>query len=300
MLTQERQDIVAELVSLGQGSGSLTLDQVLDHAPADLDVEDITALLQDLESQGIEVDGAEQVTDSKRRQVPAGARGAPPRARGGSGPGPRAHLPAADEPCAAADARGRGGDREAHRAGRVAHHEGALAEPHRRTPRRPPRRRGGRGCAVAPRNGRPARRGADRAAAGEVPEGLSRRCGRRARPAQGSGTHAGGGRRHPEAGVPPLEAYGGANRARPHPGVARGSGDQLHARPAARADRPGGGRRRAVAGRRRGAARAGRCRPAPRGRYGAERRPRERGRPGHHPEGDGAGECRGRQGPQGG
>ena len=70
MLTQERQDIVAELVSLGQGSGSLTLDQVLDHAPADLDVEDITALLQDLESQGIEVDGAEQVTDSKRRQVP--------------------------------------------------------------------------------------------------------------------------------------------------------------------------------------------------------------------------------------
>ena len=70
MLTQERQDIVAELVSLGQGHGSLTLDQVLDHAPPDLDVEDISALLQDLESQGIEVDGAEQVTDSKRRQVP--------------------------------------------------------------------------------------------------------------------------------------------------------------------------------------------------------------------------------------
>ena len=70
MLTQERQDIVAELVSLGQGHGSLTLDQVLDHAPADLDVEDISALLQDLEGQGIEVDGAEQVTDPKRRPVP--------------------------------------------------------------------------------------------------------------------------------------------------------------------------------------------------------------------------------------
>ena len=67
MLTQERQDIVAELVTLGQGHGSLTLDQVLDHAPSDLDVEDISALLQDLESQGIEVDGAEQVTDPKRR-----------------------------------------------------------------------------------------------------------------------------------------------------------------------------------------------------------------------------------------
>ena len=70
MLTQERQDIVGELVSLGQGNGSLTLDQVLDHAPADLDVEDISALLQELESQGIEVDGAEQVTDTKRRPVP--------------------------------------------------------------------------------------------------------------------------------------------------------------------------------------------------------------------------------------
>ena len=70
MLIQERQDIVGELVALGQGNGSLTLDQVLDHAPADLDVEDISALLQDLESQGIEVDGAEQVTDTKRRQVP--------------------------------------------------------------------------------------------------------------------------------------------------------------------------------------------------------------------------------------
>ncbi len=69
MLTQERQDIVVELVALGQGHGSLTLDQVLDHAPPDLDVEDISALLQDLESQGIEVDGAEQVTDPKRRQA---------------------------------------------------------------------------------------------------------------------------------------------------------------------------------------------------------------------------------------
>ena len=68
MLTQERQDIVTALVALGQERGFLTLDQVLDHAPADLDVEEVSALLQELEGQGIEVEGAEQVQpDIKRR-----------------------------------------------------------------------------------------------------------------------------------------------------------------------------------------------------------------------------------------
>ncbi len=70
MLTQERQDIVTALVALGQERGFLTLDQVLDHAPADLDVEEVSALLQELEGQGIEVEGAEQVQpDIKRRQA---------------------------------------------------------------------------------------------------------------------------------------------------------------------------------------------------------------------------------------
>ncbi len=68
MLTQERQDIVTALVTLGQERGFLTLDQVLDHAPPDLDVEEVSALLQELEGQGIEVEGAEQVQpDVKRR-----------------------------------------------------------------------------------------------------------------------------------------------------------------------------------------------------------------------------------------
>ena len=68
MLTQERQDIVTGLVTLGQERGFLTLDQVLDHAPPDLDVEEVSALLQELEGQGIEVEGAEQVQpDIKRR-----------------------------------------------------------------------------------------------------------------------------------------------------------------------------------------------------------------------------------------
>ena len=68
MLIQERQDIVTALVALGQERGFLTLDQVLDNAPADLDVEEVSALLQELEGQGIEVEGAEQVQpDIKRR-----------------------------------------------------------------------------------------------------------------------------------------------------------------------------------------------------------------------------------------
>ena len=41
LLTQERQDIVTSLVSLGQERSFVTLDQVLEHAPPDLDVEDL-------------------------------------------------------------------------------------------------------------------------------------------------------------------------------------------------------------------------------------------------------------------
>ena len=67
MLTQERQDVVRELVTLGQARGFVTLDQVMEHAPPDLDVDDVTALLQELENQGIEVEGADQVQDSKPR-----------------------------------------------------------------------------------------------------------------------------------------------------------------------------------------------------------------------------------------
>ena len=84
MLTQERQDIVTALVALGQERGFLTLDQVLDHAPPDLDVEEVSVLLQELEGQGIEVEGAEQVQpDVKRRaatrasQVPAAEQALP-------------------------------------------------------------------------------------------------------------------------------------------------------------------------------------------------------------------------------
>ena len=56
MLIQERQEVVKDLVHLGQERGFVSLDQVMEHAPSDLDDHDLTAIMQDLESQGIEVD----------------------------------------------------------------------------------------------------------------------------------------------------------------------------------------------------------------------------------------------------
>lgn len=78
MLKEERQEIVTTLAALGQERGFLNLDQVLDHAPPDLDVEDLTVLLQDLEAQGIEVEGAEQVQPDAKRRAAARTQATPP------------------------------------------------------------------------------------------------------------------------------------------------------------------------------------------------------------------------------
>ena len=65
-------------MTLGQERGFLTLDQVLDHAPPDLDVEEVSALLQELEGQGIEVEGAEQVQPDIKRRSASRVNQAPP------------------------------------------------------------------------------------------------------------------------------------------------------------------------------------------------------------------------------
>ena len=78
MLKEERQEVVNTLVALGQERGFLNLDQVLDHAPPDLDVEDLTSLLQDLEAQGIEVEGAEQVQPDTKRRAATRTQATPP------------------------------------------------------------------------------------------------------------------------------------------------------------------------------------------------------------------------------
>ena len=77
-MKEERQEIVIALAALGQERGFLNLDQVLDHAPPDLDVEDLTMLLQDLEAQGIEVEGAEQVQPNAKGRAATRTQTTPP------------------------------------------------------------------------------------------------------------------------------------------------------------------------------------------------------------------------------
>ena len=67
-MTQDRPEVVRELVTLGQERGFLSLDQVLDHVPGELDAEDLSSLLQELEAQGIEVEGGEQVEGTPPRR----------------------------------------------------------------------------------------------------------------------------------------------------------------------------------------------------------------------------------------
>ena len=57
MLIQEKQDIVRDLVALGQDRGFVTLDQVLDHLSGELDSEEMAVLLQEIEAAGVEVEG---------------------------------------------------------------------------------------------------------------------------------------------------------------------------------------------------------------------------------------------------
>ena len=71
MLTQERQDVVRELVALAQEPGFVTLDQVLEHVSGDLDADDLSSLLQEIESQGVEVEGATDQAETRTPRRPA-------------------------------------------------------------------------------------------------------------------------------------------------------------------------------------------------------------------------------------
>ena len=63
MLIQEKQDVVRDLVALGQDRGFVTLDQVLEHVSGELDSEEIGVLLQEIEAAGVEVEGAVESTE---------------------------------------------------------------------------------------------------------------------------------------------------------------------------------------------------------------------------------------------
>jgi len=74
LLIQERQEIVKDLVALGQDRGYVSLDQVLEHAPSDLEDQDLSAIVQDLEKEGIDVDDG----DTKRTAMSRAAQPTPP------------------------------------------------------------------------------------------------------------------------------------------------------------------------------------------------------------------------------
>jgi len=67
LLIQEKQDIVRDLVALGQDRGFVTLDQVLDHLSGELDAEEIAVLLQEIEAAGVEVEGATEAEPAAPR-----------------------------------------------------------------------------------------------------------------------------------------------------------------------------------------------------------------------------------------
>ena len=71
MLIQEKQEIVRDLVALGQERGFVTLDQVLEHVSSELDAEELGGLLQEIEAGGVEVEGAtDPVVDIEARRRP--------------------------------------------------------------------------------------------------------------------------------------------------------------------------------------------------------------------------------------
>ena len=71
MLIQEKQEIVRDLVALGQERGFVTLDQVLEHVSTELDADDLGGLLQEIEAGGVEVEGAtDPVVDIEARRRP--------------------------------------------------------------------------------------------------------------------------------------------------------------------------------------------------------------------------------------
>ena len=67
---QERHDLVRELVAVGQERGFVTIDQVIEHLTTDLESDDMALVLQEIESQGIEVEGTADQFEAESRPHP--------------------------------------------------------------------------------------------------------------------------------------------------------------------------------------------------------------------------------------
>ena len=70
-MTQDRHDLVRELIAAGQERGFVTIDQVIEHMTFDVESEELAVLLQELESQGIEIEGTtDQIEVDAGRRAP--------------------------------------------------------------------------------------------------------------------------------------------------------------------------------------------------------------------------------------
>ena len=70
-MTQDRHDLVRELIAAGQERGFVTIDQVIEHMTFDVESEELAVLLQELESQGIEIEGStDQIEVDAGRRAP--------------------------------------------------------------------------------------------------------------------------------------------------------------------------------------------------------------------------------------
>ncbi len=70
-MTQDRHEAVRDLVAAGQERGFVTIDQVIEHLAPDVESEELAAVLQELENQGIEVEGsADQIEVDTARRAP--------------------------------------------------------------------------------------------------------------------------------------------------------------------------------------------------------------------------------------
>ena len=70
-MTQDRHDVVRDLIAAGQERGFVTIDQVVEHLAPDVESDELAAVLQELENQGIEVEGsADQIEVDTARRAP--------------------------------------------------------------------------------------------------------------------------------------------------------------------------------------------------------------------------------------
>ena len=219
MSIEEKYDEIQQLITLGKEKGYLLYDEVNELLPADItSSEELDDLFSTFGSAGIEVVDSEKTYRDDKLQGEGGeemrSRPHAGRARQDERPGP--HVPARDGHGAAAHARGRSRDRQAHRAGQARRDQVDLAdaEDHaggHRAGRAAQARRAHGARAGGLQRGRDHRR-EDRGAAARAREADRPRAGSRSRRRRSSRRSTPTSPKSRQAEVPPREVEASAAR----------------------------------------------------------------------------------------